>query len=126
MEGSSALYRDQVAAALTGLYQISLPEAEDLVAIAGEDERAYALRKRDQFIETFCQRADEFLSDDDGGFHRMTVHLTTHDRSDAALEIWFHVGKPGTNAGGVWFRHMVVGIDQSHVYADMGPRLAPP
>ncbi|MCG8405149.1 MAG: hypothetical protein MI923_08140 [Phycisphaerales bacterium] len=121
MEGSSALYRDELFAALAGLEKLSLSEAEDLVAIAGEDERAYALRDRNQFFETLCQRADEFLGDDDGGFHKMLVHITKHDRSHAALEIWFHVSTPGSDTGGVWFRHMVVGVDESHLYADMGP-----
>ncbi len=125
MRGSTALYRAEVDSAVTALAHVSPAEAEDLVAIAGEDERAYGLRDRRAFLDAFCRRADEFLADDEGGFHAMTIHLTRYDRSPAALEIWFHVASPASPGAGVWFRHFVVGIDAACVYADIGPRRAP-
>ena len=120
IEGATAIYRDEVAAAIARLEHAGIQEAEDLVATAGEDERGFGLRERSAFLNTLYQRADEFLLDDEGGYYRMIVHLTAYERSAAALEIWFHVASPGSEAGGIWMRHMVVGIDEKHVYADMG------
>lgn len=124
MEGASAVYRDEIADAFGRLNHLPPAEAENLVATAGEDERAYALRKRSAFLDVVCRRVDEFLLDDEGGFYKMVVHFTAYDRSDAALEIWFHVATQGGETGGIWFRHMVVGIDDDHVYADIGPPVA--
>jgi len=120
MEGSTAVYRDELAAAVQGLAHVTALEAEDLVATAGEDERAYGVRPREQFLDTLCRRVDEFLADDDGGFYRMLVHVTRSDRSPAVLEIWFQVTRPGLETAGTWIRHVVVGIDAQTVYCDMG------
>lgn len=125
MRGSTALYQTEIEAAMASLAHLSPAEAEDLVAIAGEDERAYGLRDRRAFLDAFCRRADEFLADDEGGFHTMTIHLTRYDRSPAALEIWFHVASPASAGRGVWFRHFVVGINDQCIFADIGPRESP-
>ena len=125
IEGSTGVYREEIAGAIGALDVLSPHDAENLVATAGEDETAYGPRDRTRFLDTLCSRIDEFLRDDDGGYHKMRVHLTSYDRSAAALEIWFHVGTPGANAGGAWFRHMVVGLDELTVYCDMGPHAEP-
>lgn len=120
MEGSTSVYREELALALDGLGFVSPSEAEDLVATAGEDERAYRLRPRDGFLDLLCSRIDEFLGDDDGGFFRMIVHVARSDRSEAVIEFWFHITRPGFESGGTWIRHMVVGIDQLMIFADIG------
>ncbi len=120
MEGSSVVYREELAALVAALPCITPGEAEDLVATAGEDERGYGLRRRADYLDVLCRRMDEFLADDEGGFYRMLVHLTRYDRSPAALELWFHVTRPGLENTGTRFRHMIVGIDAECVYADMG------
>ncbi|MBK8268962.1 MAG: hypothetical protein IPK83_11920 [Planctomycetes bacterium] len=119
MEGSTAVYRDDIDAAIKALECVTAEQAEDLVATAGEDERAYGLRPRAAFLEAICKLIDEFLLDDDGGYYRMLVHLTRYERSAAALEVWFQVTKPGHEAGGTWIRRMVVGVDAAYVYSDI-------
>lgn len=123
MEGSTAVYRDDIASSLNALTCIDTADAEDLVATAGEDERAYGPRPRAAFLDVLCKRIDEFLLDDDGGYYRMLVHLTRYERSPAAIEVWFQVTKPGFEAGGTWIRHMVVAIDESRLYSDIGPAI---
>lgn len=126
MQHSTEVYRDDVAAAVSRLGRVAPEKAELLVATAGEDESAYALRVRATIVDALCRTADEFLGDDEGGYHEMTVHVTRYDRSDAVLEFWFHVGSPGGEGGGVWLRQLVVGIDEHHVYAALGDRSAAP
>lgn len=126
MESSAAVYRDDIAAALADLAFVSLEEAEHLVAVAGEDERNYGPRDRVALFETLCRRIDEFLMDDDGGYYLMRTYLSSHERSDAVLEIWFQVTKPGATMRGTWFRHLIVGLDDQSVYSDMGVIAAPP
>lgn len=120
IEGSVDVFREDVAATVAGLAHLTPQDAEDLVATAGEDERAYGVRDRATFLDAFYRLADEFLRDDDGGYHHMVVHITRYYRNDAALELWFHVGRPGSETGGVWIRHMVVGLNDTSVYADIG------
>lgn len=120
MEGSTSVYRDDLSLVLDRLGHLSQAEAEDLVATAGEDERAYRTRPRDGFLDVLCDRIDEFLHDDDGGFFRMIVHVARYERSSAAIELWFHVTRPGFESGGTWIRHMVVGIDGQCIFADIG------
>lgn len=121
--GSSAVYRDAIESALASLACVPLHEAEHLVAISGEDERAYARRDRSAHLQTLLDRIDEFLRDDEGGFYRMRVLFASTEKSPAMIEIWFNVGRPGA-AGGTWFRHLVIGLDAAGVYADMGPPAA--
>lgn len=116
---STDVYRDDLAATLNGLANVPVEEAEHFVAISGEDERAYGLRRREAFLEAFCEQADAFLCDDDGGFHEMVLYASRHPRSDAMLEFWFHVRSPA-GEGGVWFRQLVIGVDAEHVYAGLG------
>ena len=118
MEGSAVVYQDNLQAALAHLDCVAEEEAEHLVAIAGEDERAYGLKARNVYLKKLAQRVDEFLQDDDGGYYQMRVYLAQHERSAAVLEIWFHVTMPAKPRGGTWFRHLVVGIDDERVYAD--------
>ncbi len=125
MESSVEVYRDDIEAAIAGLDQVALDEAEHLVAVAGEDERVYAIRDRTSLLATLCERIDEFLHDDDGGFYLMRAYLSSHDRSDAVLEVWFQVARPGATNRGTWFRHLIVGVDEHSVYSDMGPPTAP-
>ncbi len=120
MEGSADVYRDDLAAALTQLEHVDKHEAEHLVAIAGEDERAYALKQKCEFLTALMRRVDDFLQDDEGGYYQMRAYLARHERSPAVLEIWFHVKMPTRPRGGTWFRHLVVGIDSDRVYADFG------
>ncbi|MCB9857776.1 MAG: hypothetical protein H6818_18995 [Phycisphaerales bacterium] len=119
MESSAAVYRDDIAAAVADLACVSRDEAEHLVAVAGEDERNYAPRDRNALLETLCRRIDEFLMDDDGGYYVMRAYLTSHERSDAVLEVWFQVTRPGATMRGTWFRHLIVGLDEKSVYSDM-------
>jgi hypothetical protein len=125
MQYGSELYRDQVAAALSALPCVPIEEAEHLVAVSGEDERAYGLRDRTAFLDALFARCDEFLADDDGGFHQMRIHVTSHPRTRAALEFWFHVATPNTPERGVWFRHLVVRLGETQVYAALGPACIP-
>ncbi len=120
MENGSLVYRDDLEAIFKALTCVPADEAEHLVATAGEDERAYAVRPRDVFFQSLCGRIDEFLADDEGGFYRMLVHVTRYERSPAAVEVWFQVTKPGFEAHGTWIRKMVVGVDAQHVYSDFG------
>ena len=120
LEGSVAVYRDDIERNLSTLTQVSVEEAEHLVAIAGEDERAYSLKRRASHMNALFRRIDEFLLDDDGGYYQMRVYLASHERSSAVLETWFHVALPGRLRGGTWFRHLIVGIDNEHVFADVG------
>jgi len=120
MEHSAGVYRDRIAAALNELANVALDEAEHLVAVAGEDERAYGPRDRSKHLDVLCGRIDEFLLDDDGGYFQMRAHLSRHERSDAVLEVWFHVARPGAMQRGTWLRHLIVGVDDATVYADMG------
>jgi len=126
MRFSSALYRDELAAALAALSCVPPDEAEHLVATAGEDEAAYAPRDAASFLAELCRVIDDFLADDDGGFHQMTVHVTRYERSPAVLEVWFHVGPPGATTGGAWFRQLAVRLDTHHLYAAIGPRIQSP
>ncbi len=119
MQYSTALLRGDLAEALLRLACVPAEEAEHLVATAGEDEAGYGIRDRGVFLEALCKTADEFLADDDGGFHEMHVHVTSYERSPAVIEIWFQVGSPGSDRG-VWFRHLVVGVDDQTVYAALG------
>lgn len=120
MEGNADVYEDDLAAALTQMECIDESEAEHLVAIAGEDERAYTIKQRTSYLTALTRRIDDFLQDDDGGYYQMRAYLAHHERSAAVLEIWFHVTLPARPRGGTWFRHLVVGIDSERVYADMG------
>ena len=120
MQGSSGVYHDHLAAIITALPALPLAEAEDLVATAGEDERAYAARSRPDFVAALVLLADEFMLDDEGGYYRMMVHLTRYARSPAAVEIWFHVSRPGSEGGGTWIRRMAVGLSDGAIYTDMG------
>lgn len=120
LEHSVAVYRDAIAAALDGLATTTLEEAEHLVAIAGEDEKSYTPRDRTGHLDVLCRRIDEFLADDDGGYFQMRAYLASHERSAAALEVWFHVARPGSMQRGTWFRHLIVGLDDATVYANMG------
>ncbi|HPF37640.1 MAG TPA: hypothetical protein P5081_07510 [Phycisphaerae bacterium] len=124
MESSVDVYREQIAASIAALDRVAAEEAEHLVAVAGEDERNYAPRHRANVFETLCARIDEFLLDDDGGYYLMRAYLCSHERSAAVLEVWFQVTKPGALSRGAWFRHLVVGLDEQHVYADMGASVA--
>ena len=119
MQRSSEVYREDVIQAIAGLGSVSSDEAEHIVATAGEDESCYGLRRRDAFIDALFRTVDEFLDDDEGGFHQMTVYVAGSERGDAILEFWFHVSQPGRE-GGVWLRQMVVGIDEDRVYASIG------
>ncbi len=120
MQYSTNVYRPEMETALARLACVPPAEAEHLVATAGEDEAAYRPVTRPVFLDALYGTADEFLASDDGGFHEMTLHVTSYDRSDAVLEFWFHVATPGFEARGVWFRQMAVGIDARHVYAALG------
>lgn len=120
MEGSADVYQDDLAAALAQVENVDEEEAEHLVAIAGEDERAYAIKQRGEFLTALMRRVDDFLQDDEGGYYQMRAYLARHERSPAVLEIWFHVTLPARPRGGTWFRHLVVGIDSERVYADFG------
>ncbi|MCZ6682569.1 MAG: hypothetical protein O7B26_05240 [Planctomycetota bacterium] len=122
MRYSTEVYRQDIETSLSRLACISPDEAEHLVAIAGEDEAAYSVRDRASFVSTICRTADEFLADDEGGYRDMTVYLTSHVRSEAIREFWFHVTGQGSEGSGVWFRQLVVGIDTQKVFAAMGDR----
>ncbi len=119
--GTADVYRDAIVEALSRLGTVPLHEAEHLVAVSGEDERAYGRRIRESHLSTLISRIDEFLADDEGGYYRMRVLFAASDKSPAMIEIWFNVGRPGAVAGGTWFRHLVIGLDEASVYADMGP-----
>lgn len=120
MESSVDVYREDIQQAIDSLACVPIDEAEHLVAVAGEDERLYAPRERSSLFQTLCRRIDEFLLDDDGGFYCMRAYLSSHERSDAVLEVWFQVSRPGAMSRGTWFRHLIVGLDAEHVFADMG------
>lgn len=120
MRYSTAVYREEIESSLSRLECTTPEEADHLVAIAGEDEAAYSVRDRASFVTAICRTADEFLADDDGGYRAMTVYLTSHERSAAIREFWFHVAGPGSEGSGVWFRQLVVGIDAQSVFAAIG------
>lgn len=126
MRYSTEVYREDIESSLSRLAHTSPEEAEHFVAISGEDEAAYSVRDRVSFISAICRTADEFLADDDGGYREMTVYLTTHVRSEAIREFWFHVTGPGSASSGVWFRQLVVGVGAQSVYAALGDRVGGP
>ena len=74
---------------------------------------------------------DEFLADDDGGYHEMAIHATRHARWPQAVELWFQVRTTGSPTS-VWFRHMVMRLVDNDggagpssvmsVYASIGGR----
>lgn len=120
MESSVAVYRDDIAGVIAGLACIAPDEAEHLVAVAGEDERFYSVRPRAVVFESLCRQIDEFLLDDDGGYYLMRAYLSSHERSEAVVEVWFQVTRPGAISRGTWFRHLIVGIDKTQVYSNLG------
>lgn len=123
MEHSTALHREALRGLLNSLGVVAAEEAIELVACAGEDERGYRRVAVDAFLDSFCRLADEFLADDDGGYHEMIVHVTRRAATQAALEFWFHVRSPGSGRGGVWMRHLVARTGERDVLADIGPVL---
>ncbi len=123
MEHSTALHREALTELLNALAVVSPEDAIELVACAGEDERGYRRVAIDAFLDSFCRLADEFLADDDGGYHEMTVHVTRRAATNAAIELWFHVRSPGSGRGGVWMRHLVARTGEREVVADIGPAL---
>lgn len=123
MQHSTVIHREAFAELVTGLAVISPNDAIELVACAGEDERHYRRVAIDTFLSAFVVLADEFLADDDGGYHEMSIQVARRAATSAAIEMWFHVRSPGSGRGGVWMRHIVVRTGEREVVADIGAAL---
>lgn len=120
MRDGTAVWRDDIAELLAALPTVSLDEAEHVVAVSGEDERAYAPRPHAAFLAVLFQTADDFLADTEGGWRDMLVHVTRHPRCRAAIEFWFQVRTPGAGPGSAWIRHLAIGLDGDHIFAGLG------
>lgn len=129
LRDSTAVHRDEIAELFEALQPIDVDEAEHIVAVSGEDERSYGPRPIEGFREALFAMMDEFLADDDGGYHEMAIHATRHARWPQAVEFWFQVRATGAQTS-VWFRHLVMRInraglssgrsDNEMVYASIG------
>jgi len=104
---STAVHREEIAELFEMLHPIDVEEAEHIVAVSGEDERSYGPRSIEGFREALFATMDEFLADDDGGYHEMAIHATQHARWPQAVEFWFQVRTTGSPTS-VWFRHLVM------------------
>lgn len=130
---STTVHREEVAELFEMLHPIGIEEAEHIVAVSGEDERAYGPRPINYFLGALFTMMDEFLADDDGGYHEMAIHATRHARWPQAVELWFQVRAAGAPTS-VWFRHLVMRLtpggaglssarlDGGLVYASIGGR----
>lgn len=107
---STAVHREEIAALFEMLHPICVDEAEHIVAVSGEDERNYGPRPIDGFRESLFAMMDEFLADNDGGYHEMAIHATQHARWPHAVELWFQVRTTGSPSS-VWFRHLVMRLE---------------
>lgn len=114
-------HRDTLGAALDRLAPMPHDAAIELIACAGEDERAYRLVTDAALLDALCRAADEFLADDDGGYHEMALHVARRTAAPAVLELWFQVRSPWSSGNGAWFRHLVVRIGPDRVLANLGP-----
>jgi len=115
----TAVHRDDIAELIAALTPLDAEEAEHLVAVAGEDERAYGPRRVEDFHNALFEMMDEFLMDDEGGYRDMSVHATRHPRWPQALAFWFQVRTTGAQSS-VWFRHLVMRLDEKTLYAGIG------
>lgn len=116
---STAVHRDDIVEVIGSLTPIAADEAEHMVAVAGEDERAYGPRREGDLLAAMFGLMDEHLADDEGGYREMSVHVTRHARWPQAVEFWFQVKTTGAQSS-VWLRHLVMRIDESTLFASIG------